>query len=227
VRERLRHLPPPERPLVQHWQPAKLGHLLMRQLGLPSRLVDTALAEQRRIHQPLGRTLLQLGLIRPEDLLKALSLQAGVRYLASVDPAVVAHRHAELARDAMRALRLVPVATDPRRHVLQVACTAPVPVAAIRALGKMMDCNVEPLLVTDDVLPKLVDVYAGLDNPDNTPVGAVCDARTGPAFVARLARAHRMVRLLHERCDPYVWVRLQSERIRADVLMPAVEAERM
>ncbi|MEW5981050.1 MAG: hypothetical protein AB1806_01610 [Acidobacteriota bacterium] len=209
------------------WGSVRLGALLVRQVGLPDEVVETALAQQGRLQEPLGRTLRRLGVITANDLLRALAMQAGVRYLASVDPAAVAHRHGQLSDETVRALRIVPVAADPKRRALQVACTAPIPGQAVRALARITDSAVEPMLVADEALPPLVELYARAVGRNGNVRGTRCVTDSGPRIVARTARAHREVRMLCERCDPYVWVRLDSEDGMADVLMatPASEEE--
>jgi hypothetical protein len=54
----------------------------------------------------------------------------------------------------------------------------------------------------------------------------VCDPASGPARVAQFAKRGRAVRMVHERCDPYVWVRLDSNGATADVLMMMPEPGR-
>lgn len=201
------------------WNGVRLGALLARQVGLPDDVVATAVAEQERLHEPLGQKLRRLGLISTDDLLRALATQAGVRYLAAVDPAAVTHRHGRLADETVRALRVVPVAADPKRRAIQVACTAPVPSQAVRALARVTDCAVEPMLVADESLPWLVELYAGASASEANVRGTTCVAESGPRIVARSARRQRAVRMVCQRCDPYVWVRLDGDGGVTDVLM--------
>jgi hypothetical protein len=226
VRDRLAKLPPVEPAWVQSWLPIKLGTLLTRQVGLSSDSIAQALDLQRRSGVPFGQTLKSLGLVTPEDLLKALATQAGVRYLTSVDPDVVAHQPGGLSHHTVRTLGIVPVAADRKRHELQVACTAPIPGHAVRALSRLTKWVVEPLLVSDESLPHLVNVYTSAGAQLPALRGSVCDVDTGAATVARIARSLRKVRMQHERCDPYVWVRLESHGSSADVLMTMALAGR-
>jgi len=224
--ERLSTLPPVSPAWVQGWLPVKLGTLLARQAGLSAEAITRALEIQSRSGVPLGQTLRMLGLITPEDLLRALATQAGVRYLTTVNPDVVAHQPGHLSHNTVRTLGIVPVAADAKRQELQVACTAPIPGHAVRALSRLTTWAVEPLLVSDDTLPYLVNAYTSAGQRASSFEGAVCDARSGAATVARIARSLRSVKMRHERCDPYVWVRLESPRLSADVLMALAPAGR-
>ena len=49
---------------------------------------------------------------------------------------------------------------DLLRGELQVACTAPIPGHAVRALARLTQMSVEPMLVADDQLPGLINVYS-------------------------------------------------------------------
>ena len=224
VRQRIEALPPVEPAYVQAWRPLKLGSLITYQTGLPREVVEGAIA-RHGTDAPVGKTLREAGLVTSEDVLRALATQAGVRYLTSVNPRVVAHRPGELPRDVVRALGIVPIAADPEKKELQVACTAPIPGLAVRAMTRLTNWSVEPLLVTDETLPHLIEVYAAARHHRSTAVGDVCDPASGPARIAELARRRRVVRMIHERCDPYVWVRLDSDGSTADVLMTLSEME--
>jgi hypothetical protein len=225
VRQRVRDLPSVEPAFVQSWRRTKLGLLLTQQVGLPRAVIDQALDAEESAAIPMGQRLRRRGLVSSDDLLRALATQAGVRYLTAVNPRVVALRPGELSQDIVRALGIVPIAADATRREMQVACTAPIPGLAVRALTKLTEWAVEPLLVSDESLPHLIEVY-GTKGPRRTAVsGAVCDPLGGPAQVARFAKNRRMVRMLQERCDPYVWVRLNALGATADVLMALPELQ--
>ena len=223
VRRRIHNLPAVQPAWVQGWRPVKLGLLLMQQVGLSSEAIAAALHEQERSRTPLGQALRRLGLVTPEDVLRALATQAGVRYLRSVDHGVLATRPGGLSRDMVETLGIVPVSADLRRGELQVACTAPIPGQAVRALARLTKMAVEPMLVSDDDLPRLINVYASAGGRSSPNAGSVCSESTGPATIARLAKAHRSVVMTQERCDPYVWVRIASGTATADVLMTLAE----
>ena len=226
VKARLSRLPAVAPAWVQGWLPIKLGTLLARQAGLSRDSITQALEIQSRSGVPLGQTLKALGLVTREDLLRALATQAGVRYLTSVDPDVVSHRPGGLPHQTVKTLGIVPVAADPKRQELQVACTAPIPGYAVRALSRLTRWSVEPLLVSDEALPQLVDLYTSAAEPTTASEGIVCDADTGAALIARIARSRRRVHMRHERCDPYVWVRLEGRGSSDDVLLAMAAAGR-
>jgi hypothetical protein len=225
VRQRVRDLPPVEPAFVQSWRRTKLGLLLTQQMGLSRANIDLALGAQEGAGLPMGQRLRRQGLVSTDELLRALATQAGVRYLTAVNPRIVAHRPGELSPDIVRALGIVPIAADATKRQMQVACTAPIPGLAVRALTKLTEWAVEPLLVSDESLPHLIEVYGTKWARRTAVSGAVCDVLGGPAQVARFAKSRRIVRMLHERCDPYVWVRLDAAGATADVLMALPEME--
>lgn len=217
VRRRIKDLPPVEPAYIQCWRPMRLGQLLRSQLGLTKEEIEAALGAHR-MGTPIGQRLREAGLVSAEDVLRALATQAGVRYLTTVDPRVVALRPGELPVDVVRTLGIVPISADPEKREMQVACAAPVPGLAVRAVTKLTNWAVEPLLVTDETLPRLIDLYTSLPGERRNGRPDVCDLRTAPARVAQFAKEQRSVRVSYERCDPYVWVRLSGESATADLL---------
>jgi len=226
VKTRLSRLPAVEPAWVQGWLPVKLGTLLTRQTGLTRETIAEALEIQSGSGIPLGQTLKSLGMVTRDDLLRALATQAGVRYLTSVDPDVISRRPGGLPHHTVTTLGIVPVSADPKRQELQVACTAPIPGHAVRALSRLTRWSVEPLLVSDEAMPHLVELYTSTGDPVEDSSGSVCDADAGAAIIARIARSRRRVRLRHERCDPYVWVRLEGGGFSDDVLLAMAAAGR-
>lgn len=217
VRRRIKDLPPVEPAYIQCWRPMRLGQLLRSQLGLSKEEIERAVGSHS-LGTPIGRRLREAGLVSAEDVLRALATQAGVRYLTTVDPRVVSLRPGELPVDVVRTLGIVPISADPDKREMQVACTAPVPGLAVRAVTKLTNWAVEPLLVTDETLPRLVDLYTSAPGERRNGKPDIWDLRTAPARVAQIARQQRGVRVSYERCDPYVWVRLSGDAGTADVL---------
>ncbi len=225
VRARIQGLPPVEPAYVQGWRAMRLGSLLMSQVGLTREAIDAVLSDSDLAGVPIGRALQTVGLVKPEDVLRALATQAGVRYLSSVNPRAVAHRPGALPDDVVRTLGIVPIAADAGRREMQVACAAPVPGLAVRALTRLTEWAVEPLLVNDDLMPQLVELYGSAKQTPASVLGFVGDRKSGPARVAQFAKRRRVVRMVQERCDPYVWVRLDGQGAVADVLMAMPEMQ--
>ena len=206
----------------------RLGPLLQHQCRLSAADLRRALACQSETGQRLGRVLVQLGLISEDDLLQALATQAGIPYLRTVDPACVLAGPGNLTVEAVRALGLVPVSIDAEARSMNVACAAPVPRVALRALERLTGLSVHPYLVADDQLAALLANYASARQPPaaDRPGGVVRDVDGAAAHVAQVAAETRRVRLTHERCDPYVWVRLEGTGEPEDVLVPLPETSK-
>jgi hypothetical protein len=161
-----------------------------------------------------------MGALSRAELLRALSAQSGIGYLASLDPASVEHGPGHLSRDAVRALGVVPVDADETRRTLKVACAAPLPRLALAVLRELTGAAVEPLLVDDDVLAELVEAYGAAGTSEPIPVTrtrSLDEASRRIAAAVGEGRAHRMQQV---RCEPYLWVRLEGERAPEEIVVP-------
>ena len=110
----------PRRP--QALPPLKVGMLLVHQGAISPVDLRQALDAQRSSGLPLGRALVQLGRTDESAVLKALASQAGLPFLATLDPSAVRACPEILAPPAVRALGLVPFGVDKDRRRLKTAC---------------------------------------------------------------------------------------------------------
>lgn len=79
-----------------------LGQRLVERKWISAEQLSTALAQQQRTGEPLGRTLVELGFLRDDDLARDLAEELGVPFVElrtlSPDPGVLATMSAEFAR---------------------------------------------------------------------------------------------------------------------------------
>ncbi len=92
--------------------PPRLGEILRASGAIDSRQLDHALAEQRTLGLPLGRTLVRLDYISDETLHEALSRQFGVECVDLESTAIDASLVRVISRSYARRHELVPVAAS-------------------------------------------------------------------------------------------------------------------
>ena len=211
--------------------PLRLGVLLRHAGAVSAADLTLALAEQRQTGLRLGAQLRLMGAAQPEAILRALAAQAGVSYIAALDPLAVRDAPGRLSPHALRALSLVPF-SHPDRGRIRVAVVAPVPRAAINALRQLTGWIPEPFLVDDDQWNVLFDNY-GADVADRQwterPVELV-EALSVSDAAARIAAAATSVRrttVVEAHWDPYTWIRVQGDGLTQDVLLTNVDHEEM
>src|SRR5262249_33284694 len=147
--------------------------------------------------------------------------QAGVPYVTSLDPRRVHRAPGGLPRDAVRALGLVPFSNADAGGHIKVACTAPVPRAALVALGRLTGWTPEPYLIADDAWPALATAYGAELSSDGdrslfVKTASLSDAAARIAQAAALARSATVT---EAHWDPYTWVRVQAPGAIRDVLV--------
>jgi hypothetical protein len=197
--------------------PLPLGSVLLRQRGITAHQLNEALAAQRPSGLRLGEQLVRLGYLSREALLRALSAQYGVPYLAVVDPAAVQTGPGKLSVDEVRALGVVPFRES--AGTLLVACRAPLPRAALEALTELTGRIVEPYLVVDEDLLRLQEAYGGLA-PETVSTLTVRDIGDGAARIAAATAGARDVTVKEARVDPFTWVRIAADGHISTLLVP-------
>src|SRR5207244_4060030 len=103
----------------------RLGAVLLHQGVVTLRQLSEALDAQRTSGLRLGAQLQTLGHATRDVVLRALSAQNGISYLAAIDPASVRSAPGGLSADEVRALGIVPFRETDQE--VFIACAAPVP----------------------------------------------------------------------------------------------------
>jgi hypothetical protein len=201
----------------------RLGAWLVHNGTISTAQLGQALEAQAVSGLRLGAQVQVLGFASADAVLRALAQQAGVRYLARLDPMAVRRGPGGLDRNAVRALGLVPF-REPSHGVVAVACPAPLPRLALGALRRLTGLAPEPHLVGDDVWTELVDAYG----TDASVIGIsrflrTADVSEAARSIARAAMLGQAVRLTDARCDPFTWVRVASAGGAHDVVLATAE----
>lgn len=188
--------------------PLRLGVLLTQQSLVQPEGLKKALAQQAKTGLRLGALLVRSRAVSSADLLRGLAAQAGVPFLTTVDRGRLASAPAGLARDAVRAMGLVPFEWKEAAEVIKVACTAPLPRTALHAMRQLTGCRIDPYLVADEMFPGLLEAYGA--GRDDTAVCAVGDLGGTASRIAAAARTAGALRMTEARCDEQVWVRVEA-----------------
>jgi hypothetical protein len=199
--------------------PPRLGALLRHRGLVHLSQLESALAAQRSTRLRLGTQLVAMGVVRSEDVLRALAEQAGVRYLTAVDPARVLDAPGGLPPDAVRALGLVPFGDVDKELRMKVACLAPVPRAALGALGRLVGCTPEPYLVADESWSALLAAYGSRSRGVTRALVTATSVPDAAARIAAAAIGGRHTKVIEAYWDPYTWVRVQSSGVVHDVIL--------
>lgn len=205
------------RGLPTHTPALRLGAVLLQQGVVTLGQLREALEAQRTSGLRLGEQLQTLGHATREVVLRALSAQNGISYLATIDTASVRTAPGRLTPDEVRALGIVPFReTDDE---LLIACAAPVPYSAIGALQALSDRKVRPFLVADDDFATLAREYGAASQTRRGNV--VRDISEGASRIAALAAEAGDVTVTETHVDPFTWVRIDANgRINTLLVRP-------
>ena len=203
----------------------RLGALLRHHRACPPEQIAAALAAQADSRLRLGAQLRSMGAVEPHALLRALADQAGVSYLATVDPVKVQDSPGGLSIDAIQALRIVPIAAPDAGGRIRVAFPAPVPRAALTAFRQQTGWTPEPFLVSDEAWLALLEHYGksafgrGAAGDLSVAFAREHDAAQAVRRLAEVVMAARNATMSDARWGPYVWVRLRGQGAGFDLLL--------
>jgi hypothetical protein len=211
--------------------PLRLGALLRHAAAIGAQDLNRALDLQRQSGLKLGAQLRAMGAVDGDAVLRTLAAQAGISYIAALDPLCVHDAPGGLSPDAVRALGIVPF-NAPDSGRIRVAVTAPVPRVAFGALRQLTGWTPEPYLVADDNWAALMQAYgAGVaDQRRRGPVVEFVRAHNlsdAAAGIAAAATSGGPTRVTEAHWDPYTWVRVQGEGVIRDVLLSRDTVEEM
>jgi len=204
-----------------HTPALRLGAVLLQQGVVTLGQLREALDAQRTSGLRLGEQLQTLGHATREVVLRALSAQNGISYLATIDSASVRTAPGGLTSDEVRALGIVPFRET--EEELLIACAAPVPYSAIGALQALSDRKVQPFLVADDDFATLAREY-GAASP-GLRSSLVRDISEGASRIAALAAEAGDVNVTEAHVDPFTWVRIDvNGRVNTLLIPPHPDA---
>jgi hypothetical protein len=205
--------------------PLRLGALLVHQGAVTPTQLAAALRSQKESGLPLGRELQRLGYVDSVGVLRGLAAQAGTSYLSAVDPRCVRLAPAGLCADEVRAMGIVPIRTVEADRLAIVACVAPVPKAALRAMQRVTGYTAVPYLVSEHDFDALAEAY-GTDVPAGGDAPAVRaltvdSIHAAAQRIAATACDEGDVHLSQAYVEPLTWVRVAGpHRVEALFVSP-------
>jgi len=135
----------------------RLGEMLIEAGAIDHLQLKAALADQRRWGRPLGRTLVELRLIREEDLVRVLARQLGLQSVdldrLNIPPLVIELVPAHLARQH----NVVPFASPMK--FIDVAMLDPTNLGVIDEIRIRTQLNVRPYLAGPKMIERAIDKY--------------------------------------------------------------------
>jgi hypothetical protein len=197
-----------------------LGRVLIQQRAITHDDLRIALREQRTTGARLGRQLVVMGLTSREAVLRGLAAQAGVGYLTHIDATRVRRGPGGLSRDSVRALGVAPFELSRDAERLSVACAAPLPRVALAALREMTGAIIDAFVVDDELLSRLIEAYGTEESGERVDAATLASVDAAALHIAARVERDGAERMHHTRCDPFVWVRLEGQRRREDLLLP-------
>ncbi len=171
----------------------RLGEILVAGGAVTAEQLERALAEQPRLHLPLGQTLLHLGYTTDEVMRQALSSQLGVPYI-DLQNVIIDRSLADLLdRDFARQHALFPVARIGK--TLTIAMDDPTQTSVVEELAATTQHAVTVVTSSHDAIQRsLVRLYekaatkAGAGTPTPRPAGAETVPEGPLGFAALLGR---------------------------------------
>jgi type II secretion system protein E len=138
----------------------QIGELLVEKKLVTPEALDRALAEQERTGEFLGSTLIKMGCLSEEQLVKLLSEQFNIPYVnlkeMTIDQAVINRVPARIAQH----YKVVPIRWDP--DVLTIALSDPHHMWAVEDIRLHLGCEVQAVLACHGHVQEAIRKYYGV-----------------------------------------------------------------
>jgi general secretion pathway protein E len=140
-----------------------LGQILLKNGALTPEQLDESLAKQEITHKRIGEILMELGYIKEDDLLQALSEQLGLPYMRSLTPEMVDRTLiAQVPRNFAQAYQLVPIKRED--DTVSVATSNPLKTQPLDDIGLLLECEIHTVIArSEDITNVINTVYAHAD----------------------------------------------------------------
>ena len=140
-----------------------LGQILLKNGALTPEQLDEGLAKQEITHKRIGEILMELGYIKEDDLLQALSEQLGLPYMRSLTPEMVDRTLiAQVPRNFAQAYQLVPIKRED--DTVSVATSNPLKTQPLDDIGLLLECEIHTVIArSEDITNVINTVYAHAD----------------------------------------------------------------
>ena len=137
-----------------------IGEILLEEGLIKGEELEKALQEQTKTRARLASILVNLGYLSEDAMLKALSIQMGIPFLTLRDyPKIPPVIDPPLSVKFLKQYKLIPL--EKRDSVLKVAMSDPLDSFAINGLRLATDCAIEPCIGRERDILTVIDQYYG------------------------------------------------------------------
>ena len=137
-----------------------IGEILLEEGLIKGEELEKALQEQTKTRARLASILVNLGYLSEDAMLKALSIQMGIPFLTLRDyPKIPPVIDPPLSIKFLKQYKLIPL--EKRDSVLKVAMSDPLDSFAINGLRLATDCAIEPCIGRERDILTVIDQYYG------------------------------------------------------------------
>ena len=137
-----------------------IGEILLEEGLIKGEELEKALQEQTKTRARLASILVNLGYLSEDAMLKALSIQMGIPFLTLRDyPKIPPVIDPPLSIKFLKQYKLIPL--EKRDSVLKVAMSDPLDSFAINGLRLATDCAIEPCIGRERDIITVIDQYYG------------------------------------------------------------------
>ncbi|NOZ63846.1 MAG: type II secretion system ATPase GspE [Caldiserica bacterium] len=138
----------------------KLGELLLEKGVITEKQLQQALEEQEKTGKLLGRVLVDLGLVKDEDILAVLGAQTGMQEVDISNIEVSPQLLEKVPGPVAKAYKIVPLRME--GNTLLVAMGDPLNIQALDDLRFLLDCDVKGLISNEQAVNEAIDrLYGG------------------------------------------------------------------
>jgi type IV pilus assembly protein PilB len=136
--------------------------------------LETALEEHRRTPKSLGRVLIDMGMIKEGDLVRALAEQVGLEFVDLSEHPIDPTATTLLPEALARRYRAIPIGE--RDGKLLVAMSDPANVYALDDIRTITNRDVQPLVATAADVERAIQKFAGIDGQVEALASVAADA---------------------------------------------------
>lgn len=134
-----------------------LGQILLERVLLTEQQLAAALERQRETGELLGRVLVEMGVVTPDDVLEALAAQSGMRVVDLTRIQPQDNALAQISGSVARTYGCLPLSFE--NGTLTVAISDPLNRSALEELRFMLGVDVEGVLAREDDVRRAIDKY--------------------------------------------------------------------
>jgi type IV pilus assembly protein PilB len=138
-----------------------LDEILLEQGLITQEQLDQAQAEQQKTGKRLGRVLIDLGMVKEQDLVAALASQIGLRYVDLSDASIDGSAASLLPEPVARKYRALPIGYEDEK--LLVAMADPANLFALDDIRTITGMEVQPVVATAADIESAIRKYSRMD----------------------------------------------------------------